>query len=300
MTIMRHSLEKSGEVSVEGGNIHYRYYEPHDLEKTGRTPIVVVHGGPGASHVMMYDALCALADERPALFYDQLGSYFSPAEVTQDLMRVDRFADEILRLLDALNLKKAVLLGHSWGAAVIAAFALQYCERVEGLILSCPFLSTKRWIDDCNELLKALPADAQAAIHRCEAEGTTDSEEYKAADKLFFARYMCRLEKMPDLWAKHSKQWNPNIYNAMWGPSEFTCMGLLKDFDLFPRLPEIKVPTAIICGEFDTATPKTMKIVQSLINGSTLKVIPGSGHLAFLDGNEAYVAAVLETLASHP
>lgn len=52
----------------------------------------------------------------------------------------------------------------------------------------------------------------------------------------------------------------------MWGPSEFTATGNLKNVDLMSELYNITVPTLITCGRFDTATPKTMQTyVQQLL-----------------------------------
>lgn len=292
MGIMKHSLEKIGMMPVEGGDIHYRFYCPHDSLKSARTPLIIVHGGPGSTHLAMYDSLNRLADERPVLFYDQLGSHFSPAKMTPDLMRLERFSDEIKHLMDGLELKKAYLLGYSWGAAVSTKFTVDNQEKVAGLILSGPHLSTSRWIDDCNRLLSNLPVEIQDIISRCEGEGTTDSEEYRAADKFFSNRHYLRCDPWPVLVQAHRNKLNRDVYNIMWGPSEFSCSGLLKDMDLFPCLLHITVPTQFICGEFDMATPETVAEMQALVKGSSLTVIPNSGHMSFVDSNESYLSAV--------
>lgn len=296
---MRHTLEKTGTVSVIGGNIHYRYYEPHDPDKAAKTPVVFLHGGPGASHAIIYDCLAELADERPAIFYDQLGSYYSPAELTPDLMTVDRFSDELLRLIEHLEKDKVILLGHSWGGALAAYFTIHNPTKVAALILSCPLLSTKKWIDDCNELLAELPEDVQKTVRSCEANGTTDSAAYQAADELFSSRHFLRSQENRCIWLKHRHKTAKQVYMTMWGPSEFSCQGLLKDFDVFPQLSEIVAPTLLLCGEYDTATPKTMKEAQQHIATSTLNVISNSGHLAFLDNNSAYVSSVETFLVTH-
>jgi proline-specific peptidase len=290
MPINQHSLEKTGEIAVEGGHIHYRLYEPHDPEKARKTPVIFLHGGPGASHTLMYACLGSIADERPSVYYDQLGSYFSPADLPQDLMRLDRFTDELHRLVTALNYDKVIVCGHSWGGTIAADYALSHPDKIESLVLAGPLLSTEKWIDDCNVLLAEFSPDVQETIRRCEAEGTTESESYKKADKLFMQKHGCRLEKWPDAMLKSFAKTNSRIYATMWGPSEFTSMGLLKSLDLFPHLHEIKAATLILCGEFDTATPETMKIAQSLIRNASLAILPNSGHLSFVDGNALFLS----------
>ncbi len=70
MTVLAHSLEKTGAVEVKGCQLHYRYYEPHDKEKAKRTPLVILHGGPGACHEFWYQSLQDLSNDRPTLYYD--------------------------------------------------------------------------------------------------------------------------------------------------------------------------------------------------------------------------------------
>lgn len=293
MAFMKHFLEKAEKVVVQGGKISFRYYIPVTQSYDKRTPLIVVHGGPGDSGMTMYDTLHNLADERPVLFYDQLGSYYSPADVTVEQMKIERFADEINYLLDAIGAQKAYILGQSWGSAVSTQFTLTHPEKVAGLILSGPHLSTPRWIADCNRLLSAMPSDIQEAMRRCEANGTTDSDEYKNADKYFWTQHVIR-SKMPDNVTYHRahKRTNLHIYNTMWGPSEFTCMGLLHDMDLFPRLSEIKIPVLLICGEYDTATPETIHDAASHMTNARVEVIPNSGHLSYVDNQDLYINLV--------
>ena len=107
-------------VAVPGGDIQYRSYRPHNDEAAARTPLLITHGGPGGSSIGLYDALHSIADQRPLICYDQLGSCCSPADLSTDQMTLSRFAVEPLRLLDALELDTVHLLGHSWGGTVMA------------------------------------------------------------------------------------------------------------------------------------------------------------------------------------
>jgi proline-specific peptidase len=292
MTMNKYSLEKSGTVAVDGGDIGYRYYEPHNPKYKNRAPVVLVHGGPGGCHMGMFDALSALAETRPVIGYDQLGSHLSPAKIDNDLMKVERFTEEPRYLLDALGIEKAVLLGHSWGGVIISEFALKYPNRVAGLIYSSPLISTQRWVDDCNALLAQLPPEMQKTIRECEANNTTDSQAYKGADSYFGKRHFSRAAKPASLVGANGKRSNRELYNSMWGPSEFTHSGTLGQLDLFPRLKELTAPTLIVCGEYDTATPTYMQEVQGEINGARLSVIKDAGHAVYTDGNKAYLQAV--------
>ncbi len=294
MSVMKHFLEKTGMVAVEGGEIAYRLYVPVASDKEIATPLIFSQGGPGGCGMAAYDRIHPLANDRPVLFYDQLGSYYSPADLKPEHMRLERFASEIGCLMDALGFEKAHLLGQSFGAAIMTQYTVFNPDRVAGLILSGPYLSTSRWIADCHILLQELPEEMQATIKRCEADGLTDSDAYKEANSFFWKKHVHRRDPSPDNMDYYRRKGlhNDALYNQMWGPSEFTCTGTLKDMDLFPYLHEIKVPTRLICGEFDTARQETVRDAASRIERADVIVLPSSGHSGAVDSRDDYLAAV--------
>lgn len=278
MSLHQHSLERVGMVAVPGGDIHFRLYQPHQPEKAARTPLVVTHGGPGASSIGLYDALHELADERPVVFYDQLGSYCSPCELTPGQMTLQRFAEEPLALMNALGLSQAAVMGHSWGGAVMAQFCLDHPLRVSHLVLSSPLLSTQRWIQDCKKLIANLVRD-----------GVPSNQIEDEFNKHHFSIAL----KSSALLARDAERFNTHLYEVMWGPSEFRQTGLLASLDLFPRLMEIKACTLLLCGDHDTATPLTMHDAQQCIGkNAEVVVVPDSAHKTYIDNNEGFLDAV--------
>lgn len=282
MPIHQHSLEAIGRVAVPGGWIQFRDYRPHGTQAASEMPLIVTHGGPGGSSIGLYDALHALADRRPVIFYDQLGSKDSPASLTEDQMTLARFAQEPLHLMDALGLHRASLLGHSWGGSVMTAFALNHPDRVQTMVLSSPLLSTQRWIADCNRLL--------AAIKTIDIKGAS-------VEDAFNQRHFCRTLPVPPTLLKEQARSNRTLYEQMWGPSEFSHQGLLNDLDFFPRLQELKMPTLLLCGDHDTATPNTLTEACSRIGPhARVQVLSNAGHKSYIDQNDAYLNAVEQFL----
>src|SRR4051812_41937810 len=106
-----HFPSTEGRVSVPGGEVWYKLIHP---DASG-IPLVVMHGGPGSAHGYLL-SLAALADERPVLFYDQLGCGFSDRPDDVSLWNAERFAEEFQVLRHALKLEEFHLFGHSWGA----------------------------------------------------------------------------------------------------------------------------------------------------------------------------------------
>jgi L-proline amide hydrolase len=87
------------------------------------------------------------------------------------------------------------------------------------------------------------------------------------------------------------------VYNLMNGPSEFYCIGKLKDWDITARLHEIAVPTLLISGRFDEATPLIVGTIHERIRGSEWIVFEQSSHMPHVEEPDAFNAAVRGFLA---
>lgn len=103
-------LIQEGYIQVPGGKVWYRIV---GADRSG-IPLLTIHGGPGAPHDYL-EPLESLADERPVIFYDQLGCGFSDKPDDTTLWTVQRFTDELQAVRTALNLDRVNLLGTSWG-----------------------------------------------------------------------------------------------------------------------------------------------------------------------------------------
>ncbi|WP_299656882.1 alpha/beta fold hydrolase [uncultured Jannaschia sp.] len=101
--------DREGFADVSGGRVWWR------ISGSGsRTPLLLLHGGPGAGHDYL-EPLASLAVDRPIIFYDQLGCGRSDKPDDPSLWRMERFVAEIDALRRALNLERVGLYGHSWG-----------------------------------------------------------------------------------------------------------------------------------------------------------------------------------------
>lgn len=284
---------KEGKIAVPGGNVWYSIYG----EGAG-TPLLTLHGGPGFTSDRLR-TLRPIGDERPVILYDQLGAGNSDRPDDMSLWHVDRFVEELACVREALGLEEVHLLGHSWGTMLAASYLLTKPAGVKSVIFSSPCLSAPRWAADQAAYIKELPEDVQEVIARCESTGTTDSQEYQDAMKLYYKLHLCRLDQdqIPEEYRNTSAKANLTVYNAMWGPSEFCATGNLKDYDVTPRLHELDLPTLFLCGRYDEATPETLAYYNSLVPGAKMHVFEESAHAAYLEQNEEYLRVVREFLA---
>ncbi len=280
------SKKSEGFVEVEGGKIWYRIYG-----QGNHTPVIVIHGGPGSTHFYLMP-IKGLSRQRPVIFYDQLGCGNSDRPDNPNFWVVDRFVDELDKLIDALNLKKVHLLGQSWGATIAGEYVLAHSGKVASVIFADPYLSSPLWIKDAVRLKKTLPKKAQTIITAHEKTGTTDSKEYQDAYALYRKKYLNRLKIIPAFVKKARKSANKTIYEAMWGPAEFHVTGSLKNYDLSPRLPKINVPTLFVCGKYDEATPESTTKLQKMIPNSKLHIFKKSAHNPHTEETKEYLKVI--------
>jgi len=289
---MKTTQPREGYLDLKHGRVWYAMY---GLEAPG-IPLLTLHGGPGAPHDYL-EPLAALADERPVIFYDQLGCGNSDRPEDCSLWTVEYFMEELAQTRENLNLERVHLLGQSWGCMLATEYLLSGQRKgVESLIYSSPCLSSPRFIADQRAHLANMPDEARSVIEACEAHGDFANPAYEEAMMAYYAKHVCRLDPWPDCMNRTLEKLGHAVYGSMWGPSEFTMTGTLKDYDLTGRLNEIKLPTLLICGRHDETPPETTAYYQSLLPDAEMVVIEDASHECHLEQPEIYLAALRKFL----
>lgn len=282
------NVPKEGFVAVEGGKIWYRIA---GKESSG-IPLLIVHGGPGATHDYLLN-LETLSNERPVIFYDQLGCGNADHPADTSLWNAERFVSELHSLVEFLQLKNFHLLGQSWGGYLAVDYIRTYGNaKVSSLILSAPLINTSDWIEDQQVWIEQLPEGMKDTIQKYETLADYAAPAYQEAMGIFYSRHLCRLEPWPELLIQAFAKMNAEQYYHMWGPSEFTVTGNLKNADLTTTLQQLKIPCLLTCGEFDEAAPSRMQQYQSLMTNCRLEVFTDASHSHHLEAEEAYLIKV--------
>jgi L-proline amide hydrolase len=289
--------EREGTIPFDDGETWYRIVG--DLD--GRaTPLVVLHGGPGATHDYLL-ALADLADDRAVVFYDQFGNGRSShfPERGADFWTVELFVRELHNLVDALGLRPGHhVLGQSWGGFLAQEYALTQPSGLRSLVLADTAASFPDFVAEANGLRARLPAEVEETLRRHEEAGTTDHPEYAAACDVFYRRHVCRADPWPDevveafAWIER----DPTVYHTMNGPSEFHVVGSIRDWQSKDRLHEIRVPTLIVSGRHDEATPALQEALRHGIVDSEWVMFEGSSHMPHVEERERYMHVVGEWL----
>ncbi len=284
---------REGMIDVPGGRVWYR------MLGDGATgvPLLALHGGPGGLSCR-FERLAPLANERPVIFYDQLGSGRSDHPTDTTLWNLPRFVEELDAVRRALGLDSVHLLGHSWGGALAAEYMIaRKPDGVVSLVLSSPLLSTPRWIADANVLRSQLPETIRETLDREERAGTLTSPAYAAATDSFYARHVRRLPVDAEPLCEGVAS-NDTIYQQMWGPTEFLSTGSLRSWSRADDLDELALPVLFIAGEFDEARPSTLDEFRATVPNARLVVIPGAAHSTYREKPAEYVAALRDFLRS--
>lgn len=269
-------------VAVEGGEIWVRVNG--DLE-AGAEPAIFIHGGPGGTH-MGFGNLISLADARAVILYDQLDSGKSDRPEDPANWRVERFVGELEAIRQALGIERWHLVGHSWGAALALEYAAAYPEATASAVLGGTYISTPHWITGTNLLIRELPDEVAQALIACESREPPPAEVCEPATRAFYRAYNGRPDSpAPSAAARAYREryngqgFNPVVYNAMWGPSEFRASGSLIDYNATPLLSRVDGSRILfMIGQYDEVRIDTVQDFAALTQGAELAVVPGGSH----------------------
>jgi proline iminopeptidase len=268
------------------------------------SPLVVVHGGPGANHDYFLPWLLPLARAHRLIFIDERGSGRSQRLQDASLYTVEAMVEDVEDLRVALNLGKISLLGHSYGGVLAQAYALKYQQNLTRLILDSTFPSTRQMNEVLAREKAQMPPAKLARLNQLEQAGLFGKGEawehgrYPAeyatlawGPGYFPFLYGARPDSTYDPATGAPTNWE--LYRAMWGEhGEFVIDGNLKSVEYVDRLPSIHVPTLILAGDHDECDPSLSREMHEKIAGSQLVILPNSGHMNFVDQPDLWQQAV--------
>jgi proline-specific peptidase len=279
-----------GFVRFRGFRTWYRSVAGDCRARPVKLPLLVLHGGPGASHRYLTTLEALASGGRRVILYDQLGCGASDHPEDESLWSVDLFLEELRSVRAALGLEQLHLLGHSWGGMLAMEYAITRPTGLASLIVASAPASMPQWALECRRLIGKLPSTVQREMEEHERAGTTGDAAYIGACMEFYRRHVCRLDPWP---AQVSQSFGEllsglSVYRTMNGPSEFCVTGRLRDWSVVDRLQEIDTPTLITSGRHDEATPAIMETVHRGITGSRWVIFPFSAHLPHIEESARY------------
>jgi L-proline amide hydrolase len=291
-----------GYADFDGHRTWYRV--DGELRADGPAPLVTLHGGPGATHDYLLSLTDLAREGRAVVFYDQLGNGNSThlPDRGADFWTVELFVRELANLLEHLGIADRYhVLGQSWGGFLAQEHALTQPRGLQSLVLSNTAASFPGFVREANTLRAELPPDVEATLRRHEEAGTTDDPAYMEACMVFYKRHVCRLDEWPEEIERAfgAIETDPTVYHTMNGPSEFHVIGSIRDWQSEDRIAEIGVPTLVISGRYDEATPALQETLVKAIAQTEQVILEQSSHMPFWEERKAYMDAVGDFLARH-
>jgi L-proline amide hydrolase len=288
------------EMKWQHGSTWYRVVG--DL-KSSKTPVMVLHGGPGAGHNYCEPIADVLAQTgRAAVLYDQIGCGNSThlPDKPKEFWTPELFMEELVLLTEHLGISnKYDIVGQSWGGMLGMQFAITKPKGLNAMVIADSPASMEVWVSEANKLRKELPPEVEATLLKHEAAETTEDPEYVAAVDVFYSRHLCRIPQPPYVVASFEQMAaDPTVYHTMNGPSEFHVIGSLKHWDIRPQLKEITTPTLLVSGQYDEATPAMVKEINGLIPGSKWELFAESSHMPHVEEPAKFKRVVSEFLDS--
>jgi pimeloyl-ACP methyl ester carboxylesterase len=253
------------------------YYETHGDGQ----PLVLI-SGIGYTNWQWNRMVPYLADRFRVITFDNrgVGKTDKPAGPYSAHM----LAADTVGLLDALDIDKAVIMGHSMGGFIAQALALEFPHKAEKLILCSTNFGGSRHVPITPEAMKVLMDVSSDPVTRFR-------------NGLYISTAPGWAEKNPQIiqeWVdwRAANPVEPDAYQAQLAIG----LGLLKEEAAFEhQLQRIKVPTLILFGQYDMVVPpENAALLAERIAGSKVVILPNAGHFFPIEVPGAASQAVIE------
>ena len=273
----------------------------------GAPRLLVLHGGPGASHDYLLPQMLRLAEEHEVILYDQRGGGRSTSDDRSPVGWRTQVEDLAL-VVDELGLSPLSLVGYSWGALLAMLYAVCAAGAGDGigdaeaeappipgvapsrLVLLDPAPITRAWRQQFERDFAA--RGASPAIRAMREELTTsglaerDRDAYRQrAFELSVAGYFADPRAARDLTPFRVIG---RVQQSIWES--------LGDYDLRPALERVRVPALVVHGREDPIPLASSEAAARALD-ARLVVIDGSGHVPYVERPDALFAAIDAFLA---
>ena len=261
----------------------------------GELALFVLHGGPGLDHTMFGSHLDALGDRVRLLLVDERGTGRSEpsAPETWDLTH---HAADLEAMAGTLGLERYAVLGHSYGAFIALQHAVDFPGRPAATIVSSGVPDARFLAHVEQELAAFEPVELREQVRASwanEAHARTQQDVAAlVSDQLPFHFADPRDPRIDELRAA--------LGDAVYGPDALRAAATEDSgaIAVEGRLSEVTHPVLVLAGRQDRTCP--VAAAEAMAEGlpdSELVVFEHSGHMAFIEENDAYVAAVRDFLA---
>ena len=195
----------------------------------------------------------------------------------------DTLAGDVRSWVEALDLRDAVLVGHSMGGVSAMSFTATHpdvaAERLRGQVLVATLAFPEPIFG-----LPDIDVDARHVVGLLERVMKLETVALLFVSRVFGTRpTRAALEATRQGIIRTDRQ------------TRIDAMAMLRDFDLRPVLASIDLPTVVVAGSHDQLTPLPgNELIAELIPGARLEVLPGMGHMLMFEAPDAVTDAIVQ------
>ena len=247
-------------------------------------PVVLLHGGPGASHDYLRPGFDLLAEGRTLIYYDQRGGGQSPVPTGTPVGWHEQVADlEALR--EAWGLERLTICGYSWGGLLAMLYATEHPGRVARLALVSPapaWRAARLEFESTFSARNMSPAlQAERAVLRDSGLRERDPEAYQ--------RRLFELSVVPYFV-------DPTLVRKLTAfriiaRTQQEVWSSLGDYDLRPQLGELDVPALVLHGKEDVIPAWAAEEAARLLRAEWHLLSP-CGHCPHVEQADAFARAL--------
>ena len=274
------------DVTIDGASV---FVLPVGAE--GGYPLFVMHGGPGLDHTEMSPWLDSLGDTFRLLYMDLRGQGRSQ-RVDPATLSLTRFALDVTKLAEALSLRQYAVLGHSFGSFVALAHAIEQGSASHYVLSGCTASFTKTGSEIQHNLETFEPVALREQVTQSwalEPQATTQADVAKIMEMQmpfhFATTESDAYRHFMEVEAQGRAIYAPEVL-AYFAANEYA-------IEYEEQLGSVSKPALVITGERDrTCTPRASRELSAGIRGSELVIVPGAGHMTYIERPDVYIPAM--------
>ena len=262
----------------------------------GALALLVLHGGPGLDHTMFGSYLDPLGDLARLLLVDERATGRSEPSAPET-WTLERHAADVEALAAAMGLERYAVLGHSYGALIALQHAVDFPGRPAATIVSSGVPDARFLAEVERELAQFEPIELREQVQASWAnEAHARTQQDVAAIMVAQLPFHFADPRDPRI-----DQMLAEMGDAIYGPDVLRAAATAEygGIAVEDRLGDVTHPLLVLAGRHDrTCSVAAAQAIAAGVPGAELVVFEHSGHMTFVEENDAYVATVRAFLSA--
>ena len=276
-------------IEVDGQRLHVAEMGLARGAPGAEPAVVLIHGASGNMEDMRITLGEKLAASHRVILIDRPGHGWSSRPADDSYASPARQAELVARALEQIGVRRAILVGHSWGGAFATAYALAFPERTAGLVLlsavTHPWAGDPGWYNNLVSLPGIGPLFLRTLVYPL---------SFFLVERV--SRSVFEPQRVPDDYLRRAAI--PLVLRPKTFFANARDLVLLKSFIVaqVPRYADLRSPTIIITGDRDTMVSPDInaRALAAVLPRAKLVLLEGVGHMPHHAAPETVVAAIEE------